>query len=127
MAVITKFFVVRNGKELPEVFTEKKMAEAYDKALDAAEQLEVLIRQAQLPEKLSDDTISRISICLAKNAPEVTKILKGVKPVPSSPADTDVPKESISLSPTESKIATDKKSAIRPAKPKAKAKAKANK
>lgn len=127
MAVITKFFVVRNGKELPEVFTEKKMAEAYDKALDAAEQLEVLIRQAKLPEKLSDDTISRISICLAKNAPEVTKILRGVKPVPSSPPDTDIKKEASSPSSTEKEIATEKKTAKRVAKPKAKAKAKPHK
>jgi hypothetical protein len=35
MAVITKFFVVRDGVELDKVFSEKKDAETYDKMLDA--------------------------------------------------------------------------------------------
>lgn len=81
MAVITKFFIVRDGVELDKVFTDKKEAEGYDKMLDAAEKLAEIIRQAELPEKLDATVIDEISICLAKNAPEVTKILKGVRAV----------------------------------------------
>jgi len=45
MAVIAKFFVVRNGVELDKVFTEKKDAETYDIMLDAAEQLAEFIKK----------------------------------------------------------------------------------
>jgi dsDNA-binding SOS-regulon protein len=97
MAVITKFFIVRDGVELDKVFTDKKAAEGYDKMLDAADKLADLIRQAELPVKLDDTVIEEISVCLAKNAPEVSKILKSVKPVtplpstPQKPADETTP------------------------------------
>jgi len=81
MAVITKFFVVRNGVEIDKVFEDKKQAEAFDKMLDAAEKLTELIRNAELPAEIDEKTIEEISICLAKNAPAVTQILKGVKPL----------------------------------------------
>ncbi len=80
MAVITKFIVVRNGVELDKVFEIKKEAEAYDKMLDAAENLAAFIKQSDLPIDLDAKTIDAVAICLAKNAPEVNKILKGVKP-----------------------------------------------
>ena len=81
MAVITKFFVVRNGLELDKVFTEKKDAEAYDKMLDAAEQLAEFIKKGELECGLDDESINEISVFLAKNGPEVTRILKTVKPI----------------------------------------------
>ncbi len=81
MAVITKFFVVRNGVELDKVFTEKKDAEAYDKMLDAAEQLAEFIKKGDLECGLDDASINEISVFLAKNGPEVTRILKTVKPI----------------------------------------------
>jgi len=85
MAVITKFFVVRDGKELDKVFTVKKDAEAYDKMLDAAEQLAEFIKKGDLECKLNDESINEISVFLAKNGPEVTKILRTVRPLsPSS-------------------------------------------
>jgi dsDNA-binding SOS-regulon protein len=86
MAVITKFFVVRNGVELDKVFDVKKEAEAYDKMLDAAENLAAFIKQSDLEVELDTKTVEAVSICLAKNAPEVTRILKGIKP--ASPAAT---------------------------------------
>ncbi len=46
MAVITRFIVVRNGVELDKVFDVKKEADAYDKMLDAAENLAVFIKKA---------------------------------------------------------------------------------
>lgn len=94
MAVITRFIVVRNGVELDKVFEIKKEAEAYDKMLDAAEQLAAFIHQSDLEIDLDAKTIDAVAIYLAKNAPEVNRILKGVKPyAPAAPAppETDAP------------------------------------
>ena len=90
MAVITKFFVVRNGVEIDKVFELKKDAEAYDKMLDAAENLSELIKGSDIDIDIDDNTINDISVFLAKKAPEVIQILKGVKPV-SSPVPKDTP------------------------------------
>ncbi len=87
MAVITKYVVVRNGVEIDKEFPIKKDAEAYDKMLDAAENLAVYIKDAGLEIDLDGRTIDAISIFLANNGPEVTRILKGLKPV-APPAHT---------------------------------------
>ncbi len=94
MAVITRFIVVRNGIELDKVFEVKKEADAYDKMLDAAENLAAFIKQSDLQVDLDPKIIDDVAICLAKNAPEVNKILRGVKPyVPAAYAagKTDIP------------------------------------
>ena len=80
MAVITKYVVVRNGVELDKEFLVKKEAETYDKMLDAAENLGAYIKDSGLELGLDDSTIDAISVFLAKNGPEVTRILKGLKP-----------------------------------------------
>ena len=84
MAVITRFIVVRDGVELDKVFEVKKEAEAYDKMLDAAENLAAFIKNADLKLDLDTKTIDGLSIYLAKNAPEVTRMLKGIKPLSSA-------------------------------------------
>ncbi len=117
MAVITRFIVVRNGVELDKVFEVKKEADAYDKMLDAAENLAAFIKQSDLQIDLDAKTVDEISIHLAKNAPEVTKILRGIKPV--APAAT--PAEKIEK-PSEPAPVKEKKAPGR--KPKAKRKAK---
>ena len=81
MAVITKYIVVRNGVELEKEFLVKKEADAYDKMLDAAEDLAAYIKEAELQINVESETIDAISVFLAKNGPEVTRILKGLKPV----------------------------------------------
>jgi dsDNA-binding SOS-regulon protein len=81
MAVITRFIVVRNGVELDKVFEDKKEADAYDKMLDAADNLAAFIKQSDLQIDLDAKTIDAVSIYLAKNASEVTRILKGLKPM----------------------------------------------
>ncbi len=91
MAVITKYFIVRNGVETGDVFEDKKRADAFDKMLDASEKLASFIRGADLPVEIDDDAIDKISVCLAKNAPEVTQILKGIKPMPTKPAEEKEP------------------------------------
>lgn len=80
MAVITRFVVVRNGVELDQVFTVKKEAEAYDKMLDAAENLADFIKSSDLEIDLDAKTIDALAVLLAKNGPEVTQILRGIKP-----------------------------------------------
>jgi len=79
MAVITRYVVVRNGVELDRIFSDKKEADAYDKMLDAADNLSALIREGDLDIELDDAVIDRISVFLAQNGPEVTRILKGIK------------------------------------------------
>jgi dsDNA-binding SOS-regulon protein len=80
MAVITKYVVVRNGVELDKEFLVKKEADAYDKMLDAADNLAAFIKDAGLDIDIDSSTIGALSIFLAKNGPEVTRILKGLKP-----------------------------------------------
>lgn len=82
MAVITKYVVVRNGVELDREFRVKKEADAYDRMLDAAENLAAYIKDADLELKVEDPTIEAISVFLAQNGPEVMRILKNLKPVP---------------------------------------------
>jgi dsDNA-binding SOS-regulon protein len=88
MAVITRYVVVRNGVELEQVFSVKKEAEAYDKMLDAAEQLAGFIKSSALEVSIADETIDAVAILLAKNGPEVVKILKGIKPI-APPSETE--------------------------------------
>lgn len=79
MAVITRYIVVRNGVELDQVFEDKKAADAYDKMLDAADRLAAFIKEEAPPLDLGPEVIDDLSVFLAKNGPEVSKILKGVK------------------------------------------------
>ena len=81
MAVITRYVVVRDGVELDRVFSVKKDAEAYDRMLDAADGIARLIREADLDVDIAPATVDAVAVLLAKNAPEVSAILKGVKPV----------------------------------------------
>lgn len=81
MAVITRYVVVRNGVEYEPVFTDKKKAEAYDRMLEAAEQLADLIHGADLDPPVDDAAVKAIAVYLAENGPRVSAILKGVKPV----------------------------------------------
>lgn len=110
MAVITRYIVVRNGVELDKVFEVKKEADAYDKMLDAAENLAAFIKGSDLEVDLNDETVDAISIYLAKNGPEVTRILKGIKSMtPTAPAQTKVEKPA-EPAPAKEKKAPGKKS-----------------
>jgi dsDNA-binding SOS-regulon protein len=80
MAVITKYVVVRNGVELDREFLVKKEADAYDKMLDAAEDLAAYIKNAGLDIDLDGKAIDALCVFLAKNGPDVARILKGLKP-----------------------------------------------
>ena len=106
MAVITRYIVVRNGVELDKVFDVKKEADAYDRMLDAAENLAAFIKKSDLQIDLDAKTVEEISIYLAKNAPEVTLILRGIKPATRSDAKIETPADPV---PVEDKKATAKK------------------
>jgi len=92
MAVITRYIVVRNGVELDRVFAVKKEADAYDKMLDAADNLAAFIKSGQMDVVIEANTIDAIAVLLAQNGPEVVKILKGVKPV-IPPSETEAAKD----------------------------------
>ncbi|MDL2270126.1 YebG family protein [Desulfosarcina sp. OttesenSCG-928-A07] len=104
MAVITKYVVVRNGIELDMIFLSKKDAEAYDKMLDAADSLASYIRDAGLDIDVDNDTITAISVFLAQNGPEVTRILKSVPSLkdvsPEASAASAMPKKKTASSKT---------------------------
>ena len=106
MAVITRYIVVRNGVELDKVFDVKKEADAYDKMLDAAENLALFIKKGDLKIDLDTKTVEEISIYLAKNAPEVTNILRGIKPVTPAAAKIEKPADPV---PVADKKTKDKK------------------
>ena len=110
MAVVTKFFIVRNGVELDKVFEDKKEADAYDKMLDAAESLAAFIKKGELGIDLDEKAIDEISVHLAKNAPEVTNILKGIKPLKSSSPATAKSKRNADSEPAGEKKSAGKKS-----------------
>ena len=129
MAVITKYVVVRNGVELDKEFLVKKDAEAYDKMLDAAENLAAFIKQGDLSIDLDEETIDTLSVFLAKNGPDVTRILKGIKPVKPAPPKSAPPKtdsasekEPESDSPEPTPTSSKKKAPTAKAKAKPKAK-----
>lgn len=110
MAVITRYIVVRNGVELDKVFEAKKEADAYDKMLDAAENLAAFIKQSDLEADINDETVDAISIYLAKNGPEVTRILRGIKPVTPSPPEQTKAEKPAEPKQTKEKTAPGKKS-----------------
>jgi dsDNA-binding SOS-regulon protein len=117
VAVITKFIVVRDGVELDRVFADKKEAEAYDKMLDAAQDLALLLKQGNLQTGVDDKSIYEISVYLAKNAPAVAQILKSVKPFKPAPKAPEQGK------PVEEEPAGEKRKSREP---KSKAKSRAN-
>jgi len=101
MAVIARFVVVRDGVELDQVFTDRKEAEAYDKLLDAAQEISELIKQGDLKITIDPKTIDAIAIFLAENAPVVAKILKAVKPITLE--SDDIPKTKPKAEPADDK------------------------
>jgi dsDNA-binding SOS-regulon protein len=99
MAVIVKYFILRNGIELSQAFADKKEAEAYDKMLDAADELETLIRESGIEIAMNDQTIREIAVVLAKNGPQVTQILKNIKPFGPAAQTSEPPEVSLDTEP----------------------------
>ncbi|KLV01612.1 multidrug DMT transporter permease [Photobacterium aquae] len=82
MAVIVKYVVERNGEEKM-TFTSKSEADAYDKMLDMADELFVLLNESNLIEEESMQ--EELSMFLAQNREEVLVAL-GAKKAPKKKA-----------------------------------------
>lgn len=76
MAVVVKYVVERNGVERM-TFTSKKEADAYDKMLDIAESLEVMLEKVDVP--LSEQQVESLALEIAKEKDQFMAILKGTK------------------------------------------------
>jgi len=107
MTVVARYIVVRNGVELDEVFSVKKEADAYDKMLDAADNLAKLIKESGGEFNIDEKTIDDIAVLLAKNGPQVTGILRGIKPVvsPAGTIRTDETETSAAVKATRGRVA----------------------
>ncbi|MGO2011788.1 MAG: YebG family protein [Pseudoalteromonas sp.] len=76
MAVVIKYVVERSGVERM-TFTSKKEADAYDKMLDIAESLEVILEKVDVP--LSEQQIESLALEIAKEKDQFMAVLKGNK------------------------------------------------
>jgi dsDNA-binding SOS-regulon protein len=65
---------------------DKKVADAYDKALDIADRLAQLLREDQVLPDLAEPDLEELTIYLARNARNVERVLKGKEPEPSPPS-----------------------------------------
>tara|TARA_R100000306_G_C4358503_1_gene134044 strand:+ start:389 stop:778 length:390 start_codon:yes stop_codon:yes gene_type:complete len=80
MAVVVKYVVERNGVERM-TFTTKKEADAYDKMLDIAESLELMLEKVDVP--LSEQQIESLALEMAKEKDQFMAVLKGAKEAPA--------------------------------------------
>ncbi|USD36224.1 YebG family protein [Ferrimonas sp. SCSIO 43195] len=79
MAVIVKYVVERDGEEKM-TFASKAEADAYDKMLDIADELEGVLRASGL---IEDDGVSEgLALYLAEQKEAVMQALKGKKKAP---------------------------------------------
>ncbi|NCC28110.1 MAG: hypothetical protein EOM22_08165 [Gammaproteobacteria bacterium] len=71
-------YVVRDQKGAERLrTTDKKAADAYDKALESAERLAELLRHDKILPDLPESDLEELTIYLARNAKTVERILKG--------------------------------------------------
>ena len=77
MAVESRFVVIRNGVEA-KTFMDKKSADEYDKMLDMADNLSLMLEQSSI--ELSDSANEELSIFLAQHREELLVALLAKKP-----------------------------------------------
>ncbi|MFK3863506.1 YebG family protein [Pseudoalteromonas rhizosphaerae] len=92
MAVVVKYVVERNGVERM-TFTTKKEADAYDKMLDIAESLEVMLEKVDVP--LSEQQIESLALEIAKSKDDFINVLKGGKEAIQKTPTAKVKKENV--------------------------------
>ena len=74
-------YVVRDQKGVERLrTTDKKAADAYDKALETAERLADLLRHDGVLPGLAESDMEELTIYLARNARNIERILKGKEP-----------------------------------------------
>jgi uncharacterized protein len=87
--VIEIEYVVRDQKGAERLrTTDKKAADAYDKALESAERLAELLRQDKILPNLPESDLEELTIYLVRNAKNVERILKGKPPETESAASS---------------------------------------
>lgn len=79
--------------------TDRKAADAYDRALEIAEQLAVLLRADGVLPALPDADLEELTIYLARNARNVERVLKGKAPARESQAEGPSPAPASAPSP----------------------------
>jgi len=79
--VIEIEYIVKDNKGTERLrTTDKKAADAYDRALDNAERLARLLRHDKVLPDLSETDLEELTIYLARNAKNVERALKGKEP-----------------------------------------------
>jgi len=74
-------YIVKDKRGVEKLRTsDKKSADAYDKALDNAELLQKLLRHDNVLPKLKEDDLETLTIYLALNSKNVDRALKGKEP-----------------------------------------------
>ena len=73
----------RNGVERLRT-TDKKAADAYDKALENADRLAQMLRDDNVLPELRDADLEELTIYLSRNAKNVERVLRGKEPEPSA-------------------------------------------
>jgi len=86
MAVITRYIVERNGEEKM-TFVSKKEADAFDKELDIAENLQAVLSESELD--ITESLLEEISLYIARRRDVVGLVLKGSKPKKESAVTDD--------------------------------------
>lgn len=91
-------YIVRDQKGAERLrTTDKKAADAYDKALESAERLAELIRRDGVLPSLPETDLEELTIYLVRNARNVERILKGKEPEaePEPTAEESAPKGTV--------------------------------
>ncbi len=89
-------YIVKDGKGVERLrTTDKKAADAYDKALDNAELLTRLLRHDKVLPDLPENELEDLTIYLALNAKNVERALKGKEPEFSKQEDQSVATDNV--------------------------------
>ena len=89
-------YIVKDGKGVERLrTTDKKAADAYDKALDNAELLTRLLRHDKVLPDLPENELEDLTIYLALNAKNVERALKGKEPEFSKQEDQCVATDNV--------------------------------
>lgn len=85
-------YVVKDQKGVERLrTTDKKAADAYDKALETAERLADLLRRDRVLPNLPEQDLEELTIYLARNARSVERIMKGKEPDTDLAPEPEVP------------------------------------
>ena len=83
-------YIVKDQKGVERLRTsDKKAADAYDKALEIADRLAQMLRDDEVVPELADPDMEELTIYLARNAKNVERVLKGKAPEPAAAASDE--------------------------------------